>query len=85
MTETTLVKWGNGQGIRLSRGTVEEAGLAIGDRMRVEARGDGSILLTPERRKKIVIVPNFSELFEGYEGPWPSEDGSGDPVGAERI
>lgn len=83
MNTTTLVKWGNGQGIRLSKSVTEEAGFHIGDTLEVEVR-DGKLTIAPARRRYIGIL-DYEKLFEGYDGPRPAEDGFARPMGREFI
>ncbi|PLS26711.1 Growth regulator [Bifidobacterium anseris] len=79
---TTLVKWGNGQGVRLSRQVLEEAHLNVGDELDVHVEG-GNIVLAPVR-KRIISIPDFASMFAGYSGPQPQEDDFGGPVGDEE-
>lgn len=83
MTRTTLVTWGNSQGIRLPKSLVEKAGLSIGDHLEATAE-DGIITLTPVERNTIGI-PDFGSLFADYHGPQPQEDGFAKPMGGERL
>ncbi|PLS23795.1 hypothetical protein BLI708_03370 [Bifidobacterium imperatoris] len=83
MSTTTLVKWGNGQGVRLSKETMERAGLRVGDSLEVNAE-NGMITLIPAKRR-YVDIPDYRQLFKGYNGPTPVEDGFASPVGQETI
>lgn len=83
MTTATLVKWGNGQGIRLPKATTEQLGLTIGDQLNIDVHGD-SITITPARRRYITI-PDYDALFRDYRGPQPKEDGFARPVGREVL
>lgn len=49
MSSATLVRWGNGQGVRLNRDVVEDAGIKVGDQLDVQVR-EGRIVLTPSVR-----------------------------------
>lgn len=46
---TKIKKWGNSQGLRLSKQVLEDACLTVGDDVDVSAR-DGVILIAPARR-----------------------------------
>ena len=49
MSITTLQKWGNSQGLRISKALLAEAGVAVGDTFDVSVH-EGRIVLTPSRR-----------------------------------
>ena len=83
MGTSTLVKWGNGQGVRISRGIMESMGMSIGDQLEVQVR-DGNIVMTPKRTRTITI-PDFQTMFENYHGPQASEDGFASPQGRELL
>lgn len=83
MGTTTLVRWGNGQGVRLSREAMERAGLQVGDSLEVNAE-NGVITLVPAK-KRYVDIPDYRRLFRGYEGPVPVEDGFASPAGRETM
>ena len=44
-----IQKWGNSQGLRLSKQTLDEAEISIGDEVNVAVR-DGLILVAPVKR-----------------------------------
>jgi antitoxin MazE len=46
---TKVQKWGNSQGLRLSKALLSEAGIAVGDDVDVSVH-DGTLILTPVRR-----------------------------------
>lgn len=46
---TKVQKWGNSQGVRIPRGVLEEARVAVGDEVEIEI-GDGAIIIRPARR-----------------------------------
>ena len=83
MGTSTLVKWGNGQGVRISRDIMENMGMSIGDRLEVQVR-DGNIVMTPKRTRTITI-PDFQTIFANYHGPQASEDGFVSPQGKELL
>ena len=78
---TKVQKWGNSQGLRLSKQMLEEARISIGDDVDVSAR-DGVIVITPVRRirgKQSLkdLVSRIPENYESEEIDW------GRPVGRE--
>lgn len=78
---TKVQKWGNSQGLRLSKQMLEEARISIGDDVDVSAR-DGVIVITPVRRirgKQSLkdLVSRIPENYEIEEIDW------GRPVGRE--
>jgi len=48
---TKVQKWGNSQGLRLSRQLLEEAQIAVGDEVEVDVR-DGVIVVAPVKRSR---------------------------------
>ena len=83
MSAATLVRWGNGQGVRLNRDVVEDAGIKVGDQLDVQVR-EGRIVLTP-KRMRVISVPDFEAMFAGYEIPRTQEDGFAGQVGKELL
>lgn len=83
MSAATLVRWGNGQGVRLNRDVVEDAGIKVGDQLDVQVR-EGRIVLTP-KRVRVISVPDFEAMFAGYEGTRTQEDGFAGQVGKELL
>jgi antitoxin MazE len=78
---TKVQKWGNSQGLRLSKQMLDEARISIGDVVDVSAR-DGVIVITPVRRirgKQSLkdLVSRIPENYESEEMDW------GRPVGRE--
>ena len=78
---TKVQKWGNSQGLRLSKQMLEEARISIGDDVDVSAR-DGVIVITPIRRirgkqRLEDLVSRIPENYEIEEIDW------GRPVGRE--
>jgi len=77
-----IQKWGNSQGVRLSKRVLDEAGLALGDVVEVIARG-GKITIA-----KVRLVSGKADLQElvdaipdGYQ---PGEFDWGEPQGMEK-
>ncbi len=74
-------KWGNSQGIRLSKGLLSEARLAVGDELDV-AVSDGKIVLIPVQRVRgrLKLEELVSRIPDEYE---PAEVDWGAPRGEE--
>ncbi|MCH3975008.1 MAG: AbrB/MazE/SpoVT family DNA-binding domain-containing protein [Bifidobacterium tibiigranuli] len=84
MTTMTVRKWGNSQGVRLSKTLLAQTGLHVGDELDVEIRNN-SIVISPKRRRAI-HPKNIDALFAGYEGNFKStEDGFAGAVGREAL
>ena len=62
---TTIVKWGNSQGIRLPKILLENINLAENDVVDVVAENNSIIIKKAENKKK---YKSIEELFEGYKG-----------------
>ena len=78
---TKIQKWGNSQGLRISRQLLESAHLAVGDEVDVEVR-DGAIIVIPVRqvRGKHSLEDLVRRIPKGYE---PTGEEWGGPVGKE--
>lgn len=78
---TKIQKWGNSQGLRVSREMLEEAHVAVGDTVEVSVR-KGAILIRPikRRRAKLSIRELIARIPKNYR---PSEEAWGRPVGRE--
>ena len=83
MTTATLTGWGNGQGIRLSKAILEQAGIKVGDELDIHAE-NGRITITPVRSRYITI-PDYAAMFQNYDGGQPTEDGFTAPAGREAM
>ncbi len=80
MMNATIRKWGNSQGIRLSRDMLKTANLHEGDTVEIEVEKDEL------RIRKAKRYNSLDELFSGYEGNYqPSEINFGGDVGLEVI
>ena len=78
---TKVQKWGNSQGLRLSKHVLEDARIAIGDDVDVIVR-DGLIVIAPVRKMKgkhnlQELVAKIPEDYATKEIDW------GEPVGRE--
>ena len=75
--DTTIQKWGNSQGVRLSKEILASADMKSGDRVQIFVYDD-VITIRKSPMKKIDL------LFEGYDGEYKATEMSwGDPVGEE--
>jgi len=78
---TKVQKWGNSQGLRITRQVLEDAGIEVGDEVDVTAQ-DGVILIAPVRRvrgKRSLqeLVSRIPKDYRVSEVEW------GKPVGEE--
>ena len=90
--EATLNKWGNGQGVLLSKVLCDALGIEIGDKLDIEEE-NGTITIKPlnqryRRTRKISADELFSTWDGTYTPPndWPitgNEVDWGTPVGKE--
>ena len=74
-----IQKWGNRQGIRFPNHVLEEAGLAVGDEVKVR---HGAIVVRPVRRVrgKYRLKALLARMPADYA---PAEEGWGMPAGKE--
>jgi antitoxin MazE len=78
---TKVQKWGNSQGLRLSKELLSDVRIAVGDSVDVTVH-DGALVITPARRVRGGIdleqlVSRIPEAYEAEEIDW------GSPVGRE--
>jgi antitoxin MazE len=78
---TKVQKWGNSQGLRLSRQLLEDAQIAVGDEVEVGVR-DGVIVVAPVKRPKgrhnlPELVRRIPKDYQAEELDW------GRPAGKE--
>ncbi len=79
---TKIQKWGNSQGLRITREVLEGACVAVGDEVEVSAK-DGAIVITPVKR--IRGRRNLRELLAQIPKEYEAgETGWGEPVGREE-
>jgi antitoxin MazE len=78
---TKVQKWGNSQGLRLSKELLSDVEIEVGDAVEVTAR-DGVIVVTPARRVRggVDLGQLVREIPADYE---PSELDWGPPTGKE--
>lgn len=78
---TRIQKWGNSQGLRISKQLLESASLAVGDEVFVEV-SDGSIVVAPAQqiRGKYRLEKLVRQIPKGYK---PTGEQWGSPGGKE--
>ena len=79
--QTTIVKWGNSQGIRLPKHILNSANLSDRDAVEIYVEGDKIII---KKSKKDARYKTIQELFAGFEDDYtPTEINWGKPEGKE--
>ena len=78
---TKVQKWGNSQGVRLSKQLLSKADIGVGDAVDIEVR-EGALVVTPVRRVRgghdlRTLVRGIREGYEPEELDW------GPPAGRE--
>lgn len=78
---TKVQKWGNSQGLRLSRELLSDVEIDVGDSVEVAVR-DGALVVTPVRRVrgKLDLKELVARIPKDYK---PEEVDWGPPVGGE--
>jgi antitoxin MazE len=78
---TRVQKWGNSQGLRLSKELLSDADIEVGDSVDVAVR-DGALIVTPVRRVRgaLELERLVREIPAGYT---PGELDWGPPAGRE--
>lgn len=77
---TKVQRWGNSQGLRLSKAVLAELGISIGDEVEVVIR-DGSILVKPIRRTQPKV--DLADLVREIPVEYRAEVDWGAPLGRE--
>ncbi len=79
--QTTIVKWGNSQGIRLPKHILDSVNLSDGDAVEVYVDGDNIVI---KKYCKVGEHRTIQELFTGYDDDFePTEINWGSPKGRE--
>ena len=78
---TKIQKWGNSQGLRLSRSLLADAQIRVGDEVHIAVK-DGIITISPANRKRgrhnlKDLVARIPDNYQATEVDW------GEPVGKE--
>lgn len=83
MVVTKIQRWGNSQGLRVSKGVLEQAHIAVGDEVEVAAEGH-RIVIRPRPRARVrgtyklkALVARMPRDYRTQEEDW------GRPVGRE--
>ena len=78
---TKVQKWGNSQGLRLSKEVLSDAQIGVGDAVNVAVR-DGLLVVTPVRRVRgaLDLEQLVASIPKGYK---PGELEWGPPAGGE--
>jgi len=79
MIVTKVQKWGNSQGLRLSKQVLDLAEIAVGDDVQIIV-GDGQITVK-KAGSKYDLAELVARIPKGYQG---REEGFGPPVGKEE-
>ncbi len=78
MSETTIRRWGNSQGIRIPRHILDAASLKENETVTIEA-GKGEIIIRKAANRR-----SIKELFDGFDGEYSEKEADfGGPVGNE--
>jgi antitoxin MazE len=78
---TKVQKWGNSQGLRISKELLSNADIEVGDAVNVAVR-DGALVVTPVNRVR--GTQNLAQLVKDIKkGYRPEELDWGQPVGRE--
>jgi antitoxin MazE len=79
--QTTIIKWGNSQGIRLPKHILDSVNLSDGDAVEVYVDGDNIVI---KKYCKVEEHKTIQELFAGYDNNYePTEIKWGSPKGRE--
>lgn len=63
--EVQICRWGNGDGLHLTKSILNKLGVRTGDRLVLDIDDEKSVLLLQQRATK----PSLRELFKDYTGP----------------
>ena len=77
--EVCVVKWGNGQGIRIPKGVLRELGISVGEPLVISTDHERIIL---EKKYRHRSLEERAESFGGELGPY-TEYNWGEPAGRE--
>jgi antitoxin MazE len=79
--QTTIVKWGNSQGIRLPKPLLDSVNLSCSDKVDIIVENDSLIIKKAEKRKPYKTI---QERFKDFDGEYePIEINWGTRVGEE--
>ena len=79
--QTTIVKWGNSQGVRLSKHLLDSVNLSGNDVVEIVAENNSIIIKKANDKKPYQTI---QERFQGFDGDYePTEIDWGKPAGEE--
>jgi len=78
---TKVQKWGNSQGLRITKALLSDAQINVGDAVNISVK-DGALIVTPAQRvrKKYNLKDLVSKIPKGHQ---TRETDWGEPVGKE--
>jgi len=78
---TKVQKWGNSQGLRITKALLSDAQINVGDAVNISVK-DGALIVTPAQRvrKKYILKDLVSKIPKGHQ---TRETDWGEPVGKE--
>jgi len=79
---TKVQKWGNSQGLRISKELLADADLAVGDAVEVAAR-DGVLVITPARRVR--GGHDLRQLVQDMPADYKVEELNWGPPGGREV
>jgi len=79
---TRVQRWGNSQGLRLSKELLAEAGIHVGDTVHVAVR-DGVLVISPARRVRGVL--DLTELVAGIPHDYHSHEVEWGPAAGDEV
>jgi antitoxin MazE len=80
MITAKVQRWGNSQGLRLSKHLLELAEIEVGDDVEISV-GEGEIVVRKTSRPRFDLAELVSRIPKGYKA---GEVGFGPPVGREE-
>ena len=80
--QTTIVSWGNSQGIRIPKIILESVHLKVGDEVEIKVEGEALMIKKFEKRTR----KNLAQRLEGFDGEYTATEwDTGAPVGLEVL
>lgn len=82
--ETTIKKWGNSQGIRLSKELLELIGAKINDKLNIQLNDKNELVLSKVVLEDTItfdsLFANWDEEYDGGEFIWGDEEAVGKEI-----